>query len=226
MKKQLVITLAVIFVTFYALNAGCSKERNNVNSVNYSQTYTNSDLAAQVNALPLETLSADERSSLLYMREEEKLARDVYLFLYNQWGTLIFQNIANSEQVHMDAVLHLLNRYSITDPVGNNAPGVFNDVTLQALYMQLTTQGSLSRIEAMRVGATIEDLDIYDLKNALVKVDNQDITLVYNNLMKGSRNHLRSFYSNLLSLGGTYTAQYITQAEFDAIVNSPKETGF
>ncbi|MDP3667796.1 MAG: DUF2202 domain-containing protein, partial [Sediminibacterium sp.] len=71
-----------------------------------------------------------------------------------------------------------------------------------------------------------EDLDIFDLKNALINIDNQDIRLVYDNLTKGSRNHMRSFYKNVLNVGGTYTPQYITQAEFDAIINSAMETGF
>ncbi len=225
MKKQLLKTIPVAFLSLALLFAGCSKDKEN-NNANNNNNYNNSEWAAQVNLLPIEPLNPDELTSLPFMREEEKLARDVYTFLYNKWGSLIFKNISNSEQTHMDAVLHLLTRYSLPDPVGANGPGVFTNPLFRDLYIQLTTQGSLSRIEAMKVGCTIEDLDINDLQDILEKVDNQDITFVYNNLMKGSRNHLRSFYSNLLALGGTYVAQYITQAEFDAIVNSPMETGF
>jgi hypothetical protein len=87
-------------------------------------------------------------------------------------------------------------------------------------------QGNASVLDAYKVGATIEDLDIFDLKNALTTIDNQDIKLVYDMLTKGSRNHMRSFYKNILNVGSTYTPQYITQAEFDAIINSPMETGF
>ena len=93
------------------------------------------------------------------------------------------------------------------------------------MYNQLVEQGSISISDAMQVGATIEDLDIFDLENALVKIDNQDIKLVYENLTKGSRNHLRSFYSNILILEETYVPQFITQEKFDAIVNSPMEKG-
>jgi hypothetical protein len=57
-------------------------------------------------------------------------------------------------------------------------------------------------------------------------VDNQDITYVYENLAKGSRNHLRSYYRNILNAGGTYIPQFISQAEFDEIISSPMETGF
>ncbi len=63
-------------------------------------------------------LSQEEIDDLVYLREEEKLARDVYLHLYNTWGQWIFENIAASEQQHMDAVKTLLDRYGIHDPVG------------------------------------------------------------------------------------------------------------
>jgi Uncharacterized protein domain (DUF2202) len=56
------------------------------------------------------------------------------------------------------------------------------------------------------------------------KVDNQDINFVYDNLTKGSRNHLRSFYGQVLNQNSSYKAQYITQTEFDVIIDSPKET--
>ena len=125
----------------------------------------------------------------------------------------------------MDAILMLLNKYSLTDPVGSNAVGVFNNTILQNLYNQLLLQGNTNVPEAYKVGATIEDLDIFDLKTALINIDNQDIRLVYDMLTKGSRNHMRSFYKNILNAGGTYLPQYITQAEFDAIINSPMENG-
>jgi hypothetical protein len=126
----------------------------------------------------------------------------------------------------MESVLLLLNKYSLIDPVGSNGVGIFVNTTLQTLYNQLVAQGNASVLEAYKVGATIEDLDIFDLKNTLISIDNQDIRLVYDNLTKGSRNHMRSFYKNILNVGGTYTPQYITQAEFDAIINSAMETGF
>jgi hypothetical protein len=145
--------------------------------------------------------------------------------MFNKWGAKIFTNISTSEQTHMDVVLMLLNKYNIPDPVGSNVVGVFNNSTLQTLYNQLVADGNTSVLNAFKVGATIEDLDIFDLTNALTTIDNQDIRLVYSMLTKGSRNHLRSFYGNILKVGGTYTPQYITQAEFDAIINSDMETG-
>jgi len=183
-------------------------------------------LETQLLALPTQFTDTNEVSDLVFSREEEKLARDVYSFMINKWGSIIFTNISTSEQTHMDAILMLLNKYNIIDPVDSNAVGVFTNSALQVLYNHLVSDGSASALAAFKVGATIEDLDIYDLTEALSATDNQDIRLVYSMLIKGSRNHLRSFYSNILKLGGTYTPQYITQIEFDAIVNSSMETGF
>lgn len=182
-------------------------------------------IQSSVNSLPSEPLNSHELASLKHIREEEKLARDVYKKMYSKWGANIFNNISSSEQTHMDAVLVLLNKYQIPDPVANNAPGVFADQNLQALYNELVAFGNTSVLNAYKTGATIEDMDIYDIQEDLLYVDNQDIKLVYESLSKGSRNHLRNFYKFVLSNGGTYTAQYITQTEFDAIVNSPMETG-
>lgn len=206
--------------------ASCSKDDTSGSKGNNNGNINMANLQTQITSLPIDPLSPAELATLSFMREEEKLARDVYITLYNKWGVNIFSNISNSEQIHMDAILMLLNKYSLTDPVGSNAVGVFNNTTLQNLYNQLLVQGNTSILEAYKVGATIEDLDIFDLKNALFGNDNQDIKLVYDMLTKGSRNHMRSFYKNMLNVDGTYFPQYITQAEFDAIINSPMEKGF
>jgi hypothetical protein len=215
------VVVALLFTV-----ASCSKDNTLANNSNDNGNTNIANLQAQIISLPKEPLNPTELTSLSFMRDEEKLARDVYITLYNKWGVNIFTNISSSEQTHMESVLLLLNKYSLTDPVGSNAVGVFSNSILQNLYTQLVAQGNISILDAYKVGATIEDLDIFDLKNALLNIDNQDIQLVYDNLTKGSRNHMRSFYKSILNIGGTYTPQYITQAEFDAIINSAMETGF
>lgn len=227
MKKSKI--KSVIFIPLFAsafLLASCSKDNIPADNNNGNNGNINiANLQTQINNLPKDPLSPAELSSLSLMREEEKLARDVYIALYNKWGVNIFKNISSSEQAHMDAVLLLLQKYSLTDPVGSNAVGMFQNTTLQNLYNQLVAKGTMSVPEAYQVGATIEDLDIFDLNRLLADVDNQDIRLVFDMLTKGSRNHLRSFYKNILNTGGTYVPQYITLAEFDSIINSPMEIG-
>jgi hypothetical protein len=159
------------------------------------------------------------------MREEEKLARDVYRTLGEKWNIPIFANIASSEQTHTDAVKALLVQYGIKDPVTDTTSGVFVNPVLQKLYGDLVTTGEKSLIEALSVGVTIEDLDTHDLEKQIALTNNTNIKAVYENLMKGSRNHLRSFYGQLTSRGGVYQAQYISAAEFTQIIASDKETG-
>ena len=168
-------------------------------------------------------LTQEEKDMLIHMREEEKLARDVYDYLFNVHGLQIFDNISNSEQVHMDKVLLVLNKYNIPDPALPNA-GEFSDTFLQNLYNQLTAQGDPSVIDALKVGATIEDLDIYDLQEFSPQTDNEDILNLFEDTLEcGSRNHMRAFYSQITNRGDDYTPQYISQTEFDDIINSPRE---
>jgi len=183
-------------------------------------------VSSYVALLPQEEISEEELNSLILMREEEKLARDVYLTLSQQYRIPIFRNIAKSEQRHMDAIKVLLDKYGIEDPVKDDSVGVFTNPELQNLYHQLVEKGSESLVEALKVGATIEDLDIKDLEEALEKVDNEDIRIVYSNLMKGSRNHLRAFTRILSRLGVTYEPQYISPEEYQEIISSPHEAGF
>jgi len=140
-----------------------------------------------------EDLSVEEETTLIFMREEEKLARDVYVFFYNLYHVPVFRNVGRSEQRHMDVIKALLDRYDILDPVGENGPGEFTDMEIQALYDQFTQQGSESLEAALKVGVAIEQKDIADLQAALGQVDNRDITKVYLNLLKASGKHLNAF---------------------------------
>jgi hypothetical protein len=170
--------------------------------------------------------TADEIAGLVYMREEEKLARDVYLALYEQWGQPIFQNIAASEQAHMDSVLMLLDQVGVSDPAADKGQGEFNDPVFQSLYDDLVAQGSLSQIEALRVGATIEELDIVDLQERLAQTNDEAIVQVYSNLLAGSENHLRSFVSNLERQGGgPYQPAHLGQAAYEAIIAGANGNG-
>lgn len=172
-----------------------------------------------------EEITTADMEGLLLMREEEKLAHDVYMHLYGIYGQQIFLNIANSEQSHMDAVLVLLDGYGIEDPA-LDGEGVFSNQTLAELYAQLIDKGSAGLTDALTVGATIEDLDIADLQSWLDKTENSDIIRVYQNLLKGSENHMRGFVRNLVALGENYTPEYISEEEFEAILAASNSQGY
>lgn len=185
----------------------------------------NGGMAELIDILPREDLSDAEIWGMTYMYEEEKLARDVYITLYKTWKIKIFSNIANSEQRHMNAVALLLNKYEIPLPTDNDKVGFFSNTELQKLYNELVSRGENTPVDAVHVGATIEDLDIFDLKRYLSQADNSDIRTVYQNLMRGSRNHLRAYARHLSKYGVPYEAQYLTQEEVEEIINSPMERG-
>jgi hypothetical protein len=176
-----------------------------------------------VSSLPKETLEEVELARILFIREEEKLAYDVYKTMFDKYGATVFQNIPNSELSHMESMLTIIKKYELVDPVDVNPRGIFKNTTLQALYNQLIEKGNISILSAYQVGALIEELDISDLTSSQAVTNNQDVRLVYDFLNKGSRNHLRSFYKNIKFSNGTYTPIYLSQSEFDSIVNSATE---
>jgi hypothetical protein len=183
-------------------------------------------LEASLSSTVASDLTNIEAEGLLFMREEEKLARDVYLTLYDQWHINIFQNIAASEQTHTDTVKTLLDRYGLEDPMINDKIGVFNNADLQALYDQLAAQGSQSLSEALNVGAAIEEIDILDLEKYIAQTENSDIQRVYESLLKGSRNHLRAFVNTMENqIGARYQPQYLSHDAYQAIVGLVIETG-
>lgn len=172
-------------------------------------------------------LSEVESEGLLYVREEEKLAHDVYLALYQKWGLPIFRNIAASEQAHSDSVKMLIERYGLQDPAADKAAGVFANKTIQQLYDQLVREGSQSPADALRVGAAIEELDLLDLQVRLTQTTRADIRMVYQNLWQGSGNHLRAFTSNLTQrTGATYQSRYLSPDAYQAIIGSTGGRGW
>ncbi len=169
-------------------------------------------------------LTAEEQESLVYMREEEKLARDVYLTLYEYFDTNIFSNIASAEQKHMDSVKRLLDKYGLEDPAANDTIGTFTNTEFSEFYKNKTDY-DVTLNQAILTGIFIEETDIIDLQKAIDSTDKADIQNVYENLLRGSRNHLRAFVRRLESMGIVYEATVLDQSTADAIVNSSTERG-
>ena len=189
MKRSTMVLATLAAILALLVFAGCDRDD--------TATLTG---AAAVGADPGELLLPSgnditpvELRAILHMREEEKLAHDVYDTMYNQWQSRIFNNIRTSEQMHIEAMLRVMNRYGIPDSAGMLDPGKFNDPALQALYDELVLQGSVTAGTAMAVGVRIEELDIADLQAAIAVTDNKDILQVYTNLLEASQRHLAAF---------------------------------
>lgn len=163
-------------------------------------------------------LTDAEKADLLLMREEEKLARDVYLTLGEKYRQNVFINIPRAEDRHMKSMLGLLNAYGLADPAAAE-PNRFNNPDLQKLFDELVARGTKSREEAFLVGALVEELDIQDLMDAMERTNKENLRAVYDNLLSGSKRHLNAFVRNYESVSGkTYLAQKMTQQEVDGIL--------
>jgi hypothetical protein len=171
-----------------------------------------------------QTLSAEEEHDLLHMREEEKIARDVYLQLGERWGLRPFVNISGAEQAHMDAMAALLAHYNLPDPAADLPVGRFRTPDFQALHDQLLARGLRSELDAIQVGLLIEELDIFDLVAARSRTRQPEILAVYEDLERGSRNHLRAFYRHLQQHRGEYVPQYMSLSDFEAVAWSERES--
>ena len=142
--------------------------------------------------------SAEEAKTLAFMREEEKLARDVYKQLAEKWNLTVFRNIAESEEQHFQAIGTMLAKYNLPDPALKDA-GVYSDAQLTALYAELMTKGMASEKDALEVGVLIEKTDIADLEAAIEAAVKPTLKRLYTNLLAASYNHLEAFETNLES---------------------------
>ncbi|MCL9808891.1 DUF2202 domain-containing protein [Flavobacterium luminosum] len=197
MKIKFFIIKAIMIVLF---TVSCSDNEDNTKNV---------------------VLTPKEKEGVLFMLEEEKLARDTYNYMNNLWGLSLFNNIKNSEQSHMDAIVTILEQHNIEYTI--LPEGQFSNQNLQNFYNQFIIDGQVSSVEALKIGATIEDLDIVDLENYINESTNKSLILAYQNLQCGSRNHLRSFVSTLDNLGVTYNPQFLTTVVFNSIITSSHE---
>jgi hypothetical protein len=226
------VVLSGFLVVSLLIVSSCQKDDMNAGNPQYASVLsvsgdgTTSVIEANLKSALIETsaLTDSELASLLKMKEEEKLARDVYAVLAKKWGSQVFTNISAAENNHLNAIVLLLTNYGSTETSIGEA-GVFADAAVQTLYNDLVTKASVSVAEAYKTGALIEEMDIKDLTMALSGTTNENVVLVFDNLMKGSRNHLRAFNLQLTNLGLTYTPVYISQDEYTQIVSSSMEKG-
>ncbi|MCU7929778.1 MAG: DUF2202 domain-containing protein [Candidatus Thiodiazotropha sp. (ex Codakia rugifera)] len=193
----------------------------------------------------ISSLDNVEASHLTFMREEEKLARDVYLSFASIYPAQpVFNNIATkSEQTHTDTIRDKLDQYNLPDPnpATNDLPtslGVFTGPEwgwyFNEKYQQLTKKGAESELAALYVGAFIEELDMKDISVCpqvmvnngypaicgLEYTDESTLVNTYSSLINGSEHHLRAYVGQIEAIIGTgnYVAQYLSQEEVDAIL--------
>lgn len=180
-----ILKLYLLFI-FSIIISSCSEQPTSPN--NNSTAKDNISVSAE--------LSPEEAEGIIYMRQEEKIARDVYTVLGQTWNANIFEKIKPSEQNHMDKMKNLITRYNLEDPVTIDSVGFFSNPDFQQKYDDFVQQGQQSLTEALIVGQLIEEEDIAALENQLTFVDNQDIIMVYTHLKSASGRHLNAFQNH------------------------------
>jgi hypothetical protein len=168
-----------------------------------------------------QSLSENEKAGILLMREEEKMARDIYQTLNEKWDQMPFSHISESEIRHMAGMKLLIDKYKLQDPVEKTADkrGLYENQLLKSLYEELTASGKTSLEAAFRAGAKVEEVDIRDLKEAMARTSNEEIKSTYTYLVRASENHLRAFVRNLKRLNVDYTPVLMDKAAFDTIIS-------
>lgn len=220
MKTSKLVFAAIALMSFIFVSFGCDAGVDNF--LTSIVAASSEDEMGSDTVLTESEFTEDEWHDLLHLAEEEKLARDVYIYAYAKYALPVFNNISKSEQYHMERVLEILASFDVEDPT-SPVLGDFNNEELQALYDQLTSRVDISLLDALLVGATIEDLDINDINSFIANTDNTEMLGMYTSLNCGSRNHMRAFYRQLQLRDQTYTPVFISQDEFDAVINSDGE---
>lgn len=206
MKKLLsVLSLTILVLAGTITNAEESADAHTVDFGSYEKNI----------------LTQQEIDAIVHMREEEKMARDLYRELSETTNSRVFVNIPVSEQRHMDAFSQLIGRYGLEDPVADeSARGVFTDPFFTELYQELIAKGKKSNMDAFQVGAMVEDLNMANLIKYNSETDKEDLTLVYDTLLEQSKHHMSAFIRNLDKQGVTYTPEHITQEQLESAVSS------
>lgn len=223
MKTKLVIAA---LAGFTLVLAACSEKESPIDSVlTTSDDIKSTEVVTTLgdSAAFSEILGEEEVAGLLEMREEEKLARDVYIYFYETYEYFVFNNISKSEDAHSRAVLYLIDGFGLADPAIEGV-GEFSADLFKTLYADLSAQGSFSLADALKVGAFIEEYDIADLERLLQETTNEAILRVYGNLLRGSQFHLKAYTAALGRLGETYTPTIISQEEYDGIINASDDS--
>jgi hypothetical protein len=139
------------------------------------------------------SISPTTKAQLIYIIQEEKLARDVYAALATAGISQKFSNIMPSEQTHIDLIAGLMKTYGVTNPITGLKAGVFKDYKLTPLYKTVMTKAALSPADAIAVGVLIENTDIADLNTMLKTIVRTDIRATLGLLLSGSEKHLAAF---------------------------------
>lgn len=173
-----------------------------------------------------DSLSADEIEFQFALREDEKMARDLYTVFAAKYSTAPqIDRIAAAENSHIACVEAVLDYYEISYPAMTAAAGLFEDAKRQAIYNELADKSG-TLLEVYATMAAVEEESVSAYKSVQSEITNENIALVITNMIKASSNHLKAAVCQIIAGGGTYTPLYLSAEEFGTIVNLPYQNGY
>ncbi len=166
-------------------------------------------------------LTDAEVNGILSLRQEEKVAYDVYTYMFDKYQSKVFKNIAENEKSHMDKMKELIDQFNLSDPLEGTVDkkGVFSNKKMQALYDEMVMAGNYGLLDALRAAARFEETDIIDLRKNMSSASNEAVINVYLNLESGSQDHLRLLVKYIKEEGISYKPSYLSKEEYDQIMS-------
>jgi hypothetical protein len=184
-----------------AIITGCMGNGNSYNNAQRGYGYNQNNNSMK--KYPSSSISSSVKSSLAYMYEEERLAKEVYLAIYQKQPIRQLSKIAsNSETRHIEAVKDLAQKYGVKTSL--QQVGRYQNSHIQSLFNQLYHKGIRSKKDALEVGCIVEVTDINDLDRYISQAQRagaDDVLQTYDFLRKGSYNHYWAFDRGLKQLG-------------------------
>jgi hypothetical protein len=239
MKRFKILTLSLLLFSLVVTQAAAAQAVGNTTAA----ATTISPAAQTLSKAGNGVLDFNEVIHLVFLREAEKLERDVFTILSSMYpDSQLFGRIDDIEQGHADVMKYLLKQYGVKDPNVNDNLGVFTGELygnfFSSTYRYLVGLGSLSELDAFYVSAYIEEtnlLDIMQCPDAIVSQDNGiddvsqcgmgythnvEIINVYHALIEGSKSDLRAYVQAIESVigEGAYKAQAMSQQQLDEIL--------
>lgn len=156
----------------------------------------------QANDGDTKSLTIAEQNDLLYMIEKEKMMRNIYKTMFQEYNVELFQSIYQAKESHLSLLSSKIDKYDVHNPLVYSAENEFENSSLQLVYDDFLAKKLIYEIEALNFVKNMEERHINYVETTVSQVDgNDDIVSVYNVILLGSQAHLDA----LLGFASGYT---------------------
>ncbi|MFB6181896.1 MAG: DUF2202 domain-containing protein [Candidatus Magasanikbacteria bacterium] len=228
-KNKKILNLVVAFIFIFALS-GCSltTDAQKILSLKDGVTSINDkkfDKVLKRKRDKQNNLKKEEKWTLLFMVEEEKMIRDLSYKFYQEYNEGVFEDIYKAENTHYKVVQKFIRDYNLDDPTSKKGVGEFHNPQIQMIHDDLLEQGMENKTEAYKALVNALERDVNDLNENIEKTNKDGILFAYRNLRRSSKNHIRVLMDIVRKKGEKYEPQYLSEAKFNSIKNSSIDSG-